>query len=75
MRLIQVSVFLALLVAIAIFAVQNTGLITVNFLNWNLAQPVALVTVAAYVLGMLSGWSVLAFMRRSLRQVTERPGH
>ncbi len=75
MRFIQATVFLALLLAIAVFAVQNTGLITINFLRWNLAQPVALVSVAIYVIGMLSGWSVLAFMRGSLRKVTQHPGH
>ena len=75
MRFMQAVAFLAFLLAIGIFAAQNTGVITVNFLTWNLAQPVALVTVAVYVLGMLSGWTVLAFVRGSLRQVTQRPGH
>ena len=75
MRYIQAVVFLAFLVAIGVFAAQNTGIITVNFLNWNVSQPVALLTVAVYVLGMLSGWTVLAFMRGSFRQVTQRSGH
>jgi lipopolysaccharide assembly protein A len=75
MRYIQAFVFLAFLVAIAIFAAQNTGVITVNFLKWNLSQPVALLTVAVYVLGMLSGWTVLAFMRGSFRHVTQRSAH
>jgi len=74
MRFIQAVVFLAFLLAIGIFAAQNTGMITVSFLAWSLAQPVALVIVAVYFLGMLSGWTVVAFMRRSLRQVTQRPG-
>ena len=75
MRFLQAVVFLAFLLAIGVFAAQNTGVVTVNFLGWNLQQPVALVTVAVYVLGMLSGWTVLAFMRGSLRNVTQRPGH
>jgi len=75
MRFIQAVVFLAFLLVIGVFAAQNTGVVTVNFLAWNLAQPVALVTVAVYVLGMLSGWTVLAFMRGSLRRVTQHPGH
>jgi len=74
MRYLQAFVFLAFLVAIGLFAAQNTDVITVNFLNWNVAQPVALLTVAVYVLGMLSGWTVLAFMRGSLRQVTQHSG-
>jgi lipopolysaccharide assembly protein A len=75
MRFLQAVVFLALLLMIAVFAAQNTGVVTVNFLSWNLQQPVALLAVAVYVVGMLSGWTVLAFMRRSLRQVTQHPGH
>jgi putative membrane protein len=75
MRYIQAFVFLTFLVAIGVFAAQNTGVIRVNFLNWNLSQPVALLSVAVYVLGMLSGWTVLAFMRGSFRRVTQRPGH
>ena len=75
MRYMQAFVFLAFLAAIGVFAAQNTGVITVNFLNWNLSQPVALLTVAVYFLGMLSGWTVLAFMKGSFRQVTQRSGH
>jgi len=75
MRLLQAVVFLASLLTIGVFAAQNTGVVTVNFLAWNLQQPVALLAVAVYVVGMLSGWTVLAFMRRSLRQVAQRPGH
>jgi hypothetical protein len=29
--------------------------------------------VAVYFLGMLSGWTVVSFVRRSLRRVQERP--
>jgi putative membrane protein len=73
MRFIQAFVFLAFLAAIGVFAAQNTGVITVNFLNWSLSQPMALLTVAVYFLGMLSGWTVLAFMKRSFRQATQHP--
>ncbi len=75
MRYIQAVIFLAFLVTIGIFAVQNRNVITVNFLSWNLSQPVAIVTVAVYVLGMLSGWTVLSFARGSFRRITERPRH
>ena len=61
MRFIQAVIFLAFVVTIGIFAVQNRDVITVNFLAWNLSQPVAIVTVAVYILGMLSGWTVLTF--------------
>ncbi len=75
MRYLQAIVFLAFLAAVGIFAAQNTSLITVRFLNWSVSQPVAILTVAVYVLGMLSGWTVVAFMRRSIREVRQHPGH
>lgn len=73
MRYIQAIIFLAFLATIGIFAVQNRNLITVNFLTWNLSQPVAMVTLAVYILGMLSGWTVLTFARGSFRRATVRP--
>ena len=75
MRFIQAVVFLVFLAAIGIFAVQNRDVITVNFLTWNLSQPVAIVTVAVYILGMLSGWTVLTFARGAFRRATAHPRH
>lgn len=73
MRFIQAAFFLALLIAIGTFAVQNRDVITVNFLAWNLSQPLAIVTLAGYILGMLSGWTVLSFARGTFRGATARP--
>ena len=75
MRYLQAVVFLAFLVAIGVFALQNRDVITVNFLTWNLSQPVALLTVVVYFLGMLSGWTVVAFVRGSVRRITRTPRH
>ena len=73
MRIIQAILFLAFLGAIALFAVQNTRSVTVDFWTWEVTGPVAAVIVAVYVLGMLSGWSVVGFLRRSWRRAMERP--
>lgn len=73
MRFIQAAFFLALLITIGIFAVQNRDVITVNILAWSLSQPIAIVTLAAYILGMLSGWTVLTFARGTFRGATARP--
>ena len=75
MRYIQAVILLVFLAAIGVFAVQNRDIITVRFLTWNLSEPVALVTVVVYFLGMLSGWTVVAFVRRSVRRITEHPRH
>jgi uncharacterized integral membrane protein len=73
MRYFQAFVFLAFLCAIGVFAIQNRNVITVSFLNWDISQPVAILMVIVYVLGMLSGWSVVAFLRTSYRGATATP--
>jgi len=73
MRFVQAVIFLAFLGAVGMFAVQNTNVITVHFWTWTLSGPVALLTIGAYFVGMLSGWTVVAFVRRSLRRVGEHP--
>jgi len=71
MRIIQAILFLIFLGAVGLFAVQNTRPITVAFWTWEATASVTLVIVAVYFLGMVSGWTVVAFVRRSLRRVSE----
>ena len=73
MRFIQAVIFLAFLGAVGLFAVQNTEAITVEFWTWKVTGPVALLAIVAYLLGMMSGWTVVSFVRRSLRRVSEHP--
>jgi lipopolysaccharide assembly protein A len=73
MRIIQAGLFLVFLGAVGVFAVQNTLSVTVRFWTWEVTAPVALLIVAVYLLGMISGWTVVAFVRRSLRKVGEQP--
>jgi uncharacterized integral membrane protein len=73
MRFIQAVIFLAFLGVVGLFAVQNMDVITVNFWNWKYTGTLAILAIAVYILGMLSGWTVVAFVRRSLRRVSEQP--
>jgi lipopolysaccharide assembly protein A len=75
MRFLQAVLFLVLLGAVGVFAIQNTSLITVHFWTWDYSGPVALLTIIAYLLGMLSGWTVVSFVSRSLRKVAQQPRH
>ena len=72
MRGIQAILLLVFLGAVGLFAVQNTRSVTLDFWTWEVHGPVAAVIVAVYLLGMLSGWTVVAFVRRSLQRVGER---
>jgi uncharacterized integral membrane protein len=71
MRFLTGLILLAVLAVILIFAVQNQRTVDLRFLDRTASFPVAVVAVGAYVLGMLSGWSMLRFFRRSIRAVNE----
>jgi lipopolysaccharide assembly protein A len=67
-------VFLLLFVgAIGVFAWQNRDDVTLHFLNWTVVTSLAVVAGASYALGMLSGWSVVGMIRKSIHRVTDRP--
>jgi uncharacterized integral membrane protein len=73
MRFFSFLVLVVLLGAVGLFAWQNHADVAVRFWNQEMDQPLSLLIGAAYVLGMLSGWSVLGLFRRSWNRVTE-PG-
>jgi len=68
MRTIYLLVIVLLVGVTALFALQNLQTITVSFLNWSVTLPIAGVVAGAYVLGMASGGSVLAFLRWTLQR-------
>jgi uncharacterized integral membrane protein len=72
-RFIQSVILLIFLGVILIFAWQNNQTVTISFLKWGITAPNALVIIVVYLLGMLTGWTVVAYLQRSIRQVTERP--
>lgn len=75
MRYIQTIIVLVFLIANGLFAVQNRDVITVRFLTWSLSETLAFVSVVVYFLGMLSDWTVVAYVRGSYRQIAEHPRH
>jgi len=80
----QIFLFLALLIAIALvlFAVQNSALVTVTFLTFHFVGSLALILVAVFASGFLTGilmavpsfWrksSALREQRRKIKQLEE----
>jgi lipopolysaccharide assembly protein A len=65
MRWFYILIFVLLVAAIAIFAIQNLQTVIVRFLNFAIEAPMALVVIGVYVLGMITGSSLLAALRRS----------
>jgi uncharacterized integral membrane protein len=73
MRVFYFLILLALLGATAIFALQNQGPVTLRYLNRSVDCPLSLLIAIVYFAGMLTGWTVVGLIRRSLRRVSERP--
>src|SRR4051794_17263844 len=73
MRFVYLLILLLALAAIVIFAVQNNQTVTLQYVNWSITCPLPLLIGLVYLLGMVSGWTVIGLLRRSLRRVAERP--
>jgi uncharacterized membrane protein YciS (DUF1049 family) len=72
MRAFYFLVLLAIAVAVGLFAWQNHEDITLRYLDRGITAPLSLLIGAIYLLGMVSGWTVVGFVRRSLQRVTGR---
>jgi uncharacterized integral membrane protein len=73
MRALYITVLVLIMAALAIFAYQNDGSVTLHYFRRSISLPMSLLIAAVYVLGMLSGWTVVGFLRRSWRHALERP--
>ena len=72
MRWFYILLFIVFVLAMAIFAFQNLQVVTVTFVGFSVQAPIALVAVAVYILGMLTGSSLFAALRRSWEATTRR---
>ena len=66
MRTIHITLVVIFVVAILVFSLQNIESVTVSFLGLNASAPLAVVVLAVYLLGMVSGGSVISFLQRSI---------
>jgi uncharacterized membrane protein YciS (DUF1049 family) len=72
MRIVYILILLIVVAAVAIFAVQNNESITLRYLDRGISTTIPILIAAVYLLGMVSGWTVVGFLTRSLRRVTHR---
>ena len=76
MRMICLLFLIVFAAAVGLFAYQNRQDVTLNFFDtWTMTASVAAVAGGAYALGMLSGWSVVGMLRRSLNRTAEWAEH
>ena len=67
MRWVYLIVIIVFVAAIVLFAIQNRELVTMSFLGFSVRAPLAVLAVIVYVLGAITGGSLFAVLRRSVR--------
>jgi uncharacterized integral membrane protein len=67
MRWVYLTVIIVFVAAIVLFAIQNRELVTMSFLGFSVRAPLAVMAVIVYVLGAITGGSLLALLRRSVQ--------
>ena len=67
MRWLHLAIIIVFVAVVIIFAAQNLDSVTIIFLGSSIRAPIALVTTAVYILGAITGSSLLALIRRSVK--------
>ena len=71
MRIVYFILVVAFVSLLAVFAIENLAGTTVSMFGWSLTAPLAAVIVGVYVLGMITGGSVVSFITHSLHKATQ----
>ena len=67
MRWLYLAVVVVFVAALLLFIVQNTGGVSVSFFTFAMNAPLSMVVLVVYVIGALTGGSLYALLRRSIR--------
>ena len=68
MRWVYLTVVVLFVAAAIIFAFQNVEAITMSFLGLSVRAPLAVLAAVAYILGAVTGGSLFALLRKSVRR-------
>jgi len=71
MRTLCALLLLVFVAAIVVFATQNRDSVTVNFLDRHETFTLSAIVGAVYLLGMVSGWTVVGMLKRTFYRATE----
>lgn len=66
MRWLHLAIVIILVAATLMFAIQNLEIVSIDFLSFGVRTPLAFLVVAVYLVGMATGGSFLALIRRSI---------
>jgi lipopolysaccharide assembly protein A len=68
MRWFYLAIVIVFVAATLIFVLQNFDLVTMAFLGLRLRAPLAVLVAVIYVLGAITGGSLYALLRHSIRE-------
>jgi lipopolysaccharide assembly protein A len=71
MRWVYLIIIIVFVAAIVLFAIQNVQLTTMSFLGLHIRAPLAVLATVVYVLGALTGGSLFALLRATIRATKE----
>ena len=77
MRYVWFLIFVIFVAIIGVFAFENSEPVAINYLDQSLSVqsihlPMSVLIGATYVLGMLTGWIAIGFLKRTVQHMTER---
>ena len=64
MRYVTGTLAILLLLVVVVFSLQNRESVSLTFLAWSLSAPTVFLILGTYVLGMLSGWGLVALVKQ-----------
>ncbi len=68
MRWVYLIIVIVFVAAVVIFGIQNREMVTTSFLGFSLRSPLVILVVIVYVLGAITGGSLYALLRKSVRE-------
>jgi len=68
MRWVYLIIVVVFVAAMILFGIQNRQMVTISLLGFGLRAPLAILTAIAYVLGGVTGGSLYALLRKSVRE-------
>jgi len=68
MRWIYLAIVIVFVLVILIFIIQNRELVTMSFLGFGVRAPLAILAAVVYALGAITGGSLYALLRKSVRE-------
>jgi lipopolysaccharide assembly protein A len=73
MRVVYTAFVLLMAAAVIVFCVQNLSNVAMSFLGWSISVPLPFLVVTVYILGMMTGGTAVAFIRRMIQGATSKP--